>query len=73
MHLRTTLIHLGCLAAVTACRPSPADSLADLAGTWRMSTISEGGDTAYAGYELVATPDRSGWTFRFPGRDQKTG
>lgn len=69
MHPTAALILLGWLATVTACRPSPADSLADLAGTWHLSTISERGDTAYAAYELVATPDPSGWTFRFPGRD----
>jgi hypothetical protein len=51
----------------TAMAPEPAGpSLADFAGTWTFTgTTSETGETPPP-YELTATADESGWTFRFP-------
>jgi hypothetical protein len=43
-------------------------SLADVAGTWTVNAVSEAGDTVPQ-FELVATPDPSGWVFHFPDRD----
>ncbi len=50
----------------TAMAPEPAGaSLADFAGTWTFTGTTEGGQTPPP-YELTATADQSGWTFRFP-------
>ena len=48
---------------------SPAAiSLGDFAGTWNIRSTLDGSDKAIT-YDLVATPDGSGWTLNFPGRD----
>jgi hypothetical protein len=50
----------------TAMAPEPAEpSLADFAGTWTFTGTTETGQTPPP-YELTATADQSGWTFRFP-------
>ncbi len=50
----------------TAMAPEPAaPSLADFAGTWTFTGTTETGETPPP-YELTATADESGWTFRFP-------
>ena len=50
----------------TAMAPEPAaPSLADFAGTWTFTGTTETGQTPPP-YELTATADQSGWTFRFP-------
>lgn len=50
----------------TAMAPEPAGpSLADFAGTWLFTGTTETGQTPPP-YELTATADVSGWTFRFP-------
>jgi hypothetical protein len=43
-------------------------ALSDLAGKWSMRATKEGSDSALVSYELVATTDKSGWTFTFPKR-----
>ena len=48
---------------------SPAGiSLADMAGTWNVRSTLDGSDKVIT-YDLVATPDQSGWTLNFPGRE----
>jgi hypothetical protein len=42
-------------------------SLADLAGTWNLQTISESGDTVAS--VLTGTGDASSWTIAIAGRD----
>jgi hypothetical protein len=50
----------------TAMAPEPAaPSLADFAGTWTFTGTTETGQTPPP-YELTATADPSGWTFRVP-------
>jgi hypothetical protein len=52
-----------------AAPPAPAGiSLADVAGKWSMTTMTEKGDSTLVKYELVATGDTTGWTFNFPKR-----
>ncbi len=48
--------------------PPAAISLADVAGKWSMTTMTEKGDSTLVKYELVATGDTTGWTFNFPKR-----
>jgi hypothetical protein len=47
---------------------SAAISVADFAGTWNVQSTLDGSDKVIT-YDLVATPDESGWTLNFPGRD----
>jgi len=54
-------------AAPTPPAPPPI-SLADVAGKWSMTTMTEKGDSTLVKYELVATGDTTGWTFNFPKR-----
>jgi len=55
--------------APAAAEPAPAPiSLADLAGTWKMRSTPETGDTTSIEYELRATGEASGWTLNFPKR-----
>jgi hypothetical protein len=56
-------------AAMSAGVPSAAISLADIAGTWSMRGVTEDGKNTVVNYELVATPETSGWTLNFPNRD----
>ena len=46
---------------------TPAMSLSDLAGKWRMRTTDEAGGTPVE-FELNITADTSGWTLTPPGR-----
>ena len=55
-------------AAPTPPAPPAAISLADVAGKWSMTTMTEKGDSTLVKYELVATGDTTGWTFNFPKR-----
>lgn len=48
---------------------SGAFSLADLAGTWNMKSLTPSGDSTLLTYTMTATADPSGWTLNFPGRD----
>jgi hypothetical protein len=57
-------------AAVPAAEAQPAPatiSLADVAGTWNVTAVSEAGDTTRS--VLVATNEISGWTRTFPNRE----
>jgi hypothetical protein len=45
----------------------PAVSLADLAGTWEVSTMGATSDSVLVRYEMVATADTMGWMVTFPG------
>ena len=48
--------------------PKPL-SLADVAGTWNVTSKPESGtDTTATTYVLKATADTTGWTITFPGR-----
>jgi hypothetical protein len=59
----------GTPATATAAEPAPAPiSLADLAGTWKMRSTPETGDTTSIQYELHAAAEPSGWTINFPKR-----
>ena len=52
-----------------AAPPAPAPiALADLAGKWKMRTMTESGDSTLISYEMVATGDTTGWVFHFPKR-----
>jgi hypothetical protein len=56
-------------SAPAAAEPAPTPiSLADLAGTWKMRSTPESGDTTSIEYELRATGEPSGWTLNFPKR-----
>jgi hypothetical protein len=49
--------------------PTPASaSLADMAGTWHVSSKVEGSDKVVT-YDLVITDSRDGWSLKFPNRD----
>jgi hypothetical protein len=61
-------------AEAPAAEPAPAPatatiSLADVAGTWKIRSTMEGNEKQVVNYELVATPERSGWTLHLPKRD----
>jgi hypothetical protein len=43
-------------------------SLADVAGTWNVSSMPEASDTVLVSYQMTATGDTTGWTVTFPGR-----
>lgn len=55
-------------AAPTPPPPPAGIALADVAGKWEMTTMTEKGDSTLVKYELVATGDTTGWTFNFPKR-----
>jgi hypothetical protein len=47
---------------------APGSSLAEVAGTWNVTSFVEAtGDTVTS--VMVATPDPTGWTLTFPGRE----
>ena len=49
--------------------PAPAAvSLADMAGTWHVTSKVEGSDKVVT-YDLVTTADQNGWSLKFPKRD----
>jgi hypothetical protein len=54
-------------AAVTT-GPAPI-SLADLAGTWDITTTREGSDSVLTTSQLMATADTTGWMQHLPNRD----
>jgi hypothetical protein len=60
--------------SMAAAAPAPAPAMAaplalsDLAGKWAMRATTGGGDTTIVSFEMVATADKSGWTFSFPKR-----
>jgi len=47
--------------------PTPI-SLATVAGKWTVRTMAATSDSTLLTFDLVATPDASGWTFNFPNR-----
>ena len=60
-------------AAAPAAAPAPAPApaklqLADVAGKGSMKTMNEAGDSTLLTYEMTATADTSGWSFKFPDR-----
>jgi hypothetical protein len=71
---------LCCLALMVGCTPAeeqppaetpapPTVSLAELAGTWTVTTMAESSDSVLITYELNATATSDGWTSTLPGRD----
>lgn len=44
-------------------------SLADVAGTWNVSSTVVGDEGTAVTYDMVATGDRSGWSIKFPDRE----
>jgi hypothetical protein len=46
-----------------------AVSLADMAGTWKVRSTVEGSENTVVTYDMVVTPDSSGWTITFPNRE----
>jgi hypothetical protein len=54
-------------AAVTT-GPAPI-SLADLAGTWDMTTSREGSDSVLVSFQMMMTADTTGWMQHLPNRD----
>ncbi len=59
-------------AGATDTAPAAATiALADVAGTWNVTSKPESGtDTSTTRYTMTTTSDTSGWTIRFPGRPQ---
>jgi hypothetical protein len=43
--------------------------LADVAGTWNMTSMPESSDSVLVSYTMTATADTTGWTVTFAGRD----
>jgi hypothetical protein len=61
-------------AETTTGEAAPAEapaalSLADMAGTWNVTSKLEGSDSIAVTYDMVATADRSGWSIKFPKRE----
>ena len=56
-------------APAMGAEPAGAISLADVAGTWKVVGTVQGSDGQTVPYDIVATPDREGWTINFPGRE----
>jgi len=44
-------------------------ALADVAGTWTVTTMAESSDSVLITYELNATDTQEGWTSTLPGRE----
>jgi hypothetical protein len=54
--------------AAAAETPAPAaSSLADMAGTWHVTSKVEGSDKVVK-YDMVTTQDQEGWSLKFPDR-----
>jgi hypothetical protein len=56
-----------------AAAPAPAAvpaklQLADVAGKWNVKAMNEAGDSTLVTYELIATPDTTGWSIKFADR-----
>lgn len=47
---------------------APAINLADLAGTWNLTTRAEGSDSVLVTGSITATADPAGWMINLPGR-----
>ena len=50
-------------------RPARKISLTDVAGRWAMRVMLMSGDSTLVLHELIATPERTGWTLNFPNRE----
>lgn len=48
---------------------APATPLEAVAGKWTMHTMGPTSDSVLLTFELVASADPTGWSFRFPGRE----
>jgi hypothetical protein len=55
-------------AGAAAAEAPAALALSDVAGNWKVSVKPETGDTTYFTFDMVATDNRDGWSFRFPDR-----
>ena len=55
-------------ADTAAMAMAPTVSLADVAGTWTISTTAENSDSVLVSSEIAATADPSGWVQTLPGR-----
>jgi hypothetical protein len=55
-------------ASAAAPAAPAALSLTDLAGKWAMRATTGSGDTTIVSFVMVASADRSAWTFTFPKR-----
>jgi len=55
-------------AADTSAMSAPMLSLADLAGTWTVRTMSETSDSVLVEYQMTATADTTGWMIMLPNR-----
>jgi hypothetical protein len=67
-----TLAVASLLLTLAACKkadmpPPAADTMANFAGTWNVTSYNPAGDSITA-FTLVATSSDSGWTITFPGR-----
>lgn len=60
-------------AALGAGATAAPISLAAVAGKWNMQVTPETSDSVILSYELVISPDGSGWTLTFPNRPPVTG
>jgi hypothetical protein len=72
--LCVTALALGCAPAEEnppQDQPAAATTvaLADLAGTWTVTTMAESSDSVLITYELTATATPDGWTSTLPGRE----
>lgn len=54
--------------AAVSTGPAPI-SLADLAGTWDMTTSREGSDSVLVSFQMMMTADTTGWMQHLPNRD----
>ncbi len=52
-------------ATAPAPQAAPTITLADVAGTWKMRSVPESGDTSATLYDLTATADTSSWKMKF--------
>jgi hypothetical protein len=55
--------------AAAAMAPPAGISLADVAGSWTLTTWNEARDSALVTAELMATADTTGWMIHLPNRD----
>jgi hypothetical protein len=46
--------------------PPPAVTLGDVAGKWNVVAKNEAGDTTVITFDLTASPNTTGWSFKFP-------
>jgi len=72
--LLSAVLIIGCArseqqGAGTEGAPPAAVALADVAGTWNVTSMPESSDSVLVSYQLTATADTTGWTMTFAGRD----